>query len=477
MGGMMTRYNQLLCIIGLTFMVGCTDCSDMSDDDVTASTPLPDTTIPTEATETPAPPVSIPEAPSEPSIPMSICGDVNQAPIDDVPAPTNTDAPTLSSICDRDDLDSEYTVWHGTAKIEDLESLETYTLIKGNLDLGTINNQNSDNAIASLETLDLPELQVICGSVIIYKTHNLVHLNLPQLKMVRSIRMEYSGGLPQLNLPQLQTADEGFNITFNNALQSIDLPKLQTVGEKNHLYQNDALQSINLPELQTIDGYFSAQFNDVLQSINMPELNIVHGGFGISSEALANLNVLKLQTVEGSFALDHSTSALRSIDLPRLKTIGGNGQIRYHAGATSLNLPQLQSVGGWFAMSSNNFTCVDLSQLQTVGSSDRFRSGFEEGVFIQLGFQFSTNSSSLENLVLPQLQSVDGDIAFVRNSGINTISMPQLQNIGHNLELENSFISNIELPQLQFIGGIFRFDENFNPAECNLGSYTNAQCP
>ena len=71
MGEMMTRYNQLLCVIGLTFMVGCTDCSDMSDDDVTASTPLPDTTIPTEATE--------------PSTPMGVCGDVTPAPTNDVP--------------------------------------------------------------------------------------------------------------------------------------------------------------------------------------------------------------------------------------------------------------------------------------------------------------------------------------------------------------------------------------------------------
>ena len=121
---------------------------------------------------------------------MSICDRdrrfvFNQAPIDDVPAPTNTDVRTVFSMCDEDDLDSEYTVWYGDATIEDLESLETYTLIKGRLDLGTLNGVSSANEIASLERIDLPELQVVCGSFIVHDVDNLTYLNLPQLEMAR----------------------------------------------------------------------------------------------------------------------------------------------------------------------------------------------------------------------------------------------------------------------------------------------------
>ena len=348
----MNHYNQFLCVIGLTLMVGCTDCSDMVGDDVTASTP------------------------------MGVCGDVTQALVDDVPAPTVPLIPT--NICDNDDLDSEYIVWYGDVTIEDLESFKIYTLIKGDIDLS--------NAAASLERVDLPELQVICGSV--------------------------------------------------------------------RLFQNDNLVHINLSQLQTVHGDFFVEGNGTLQ----------------------NINVLKLQTVAGAFTLDHSNPALRSIDLPSLKTIGGFGQIRYHEGATSLNLPRLQSVGDWFAIVSNNFTCIDLSQLQTVGSGERVESVFERGVFIQIGLHFFDNNSSPEHLVLPQLQSVEGDVGFEWNSGINIISMPQLQSIGHNLEFRHAFsstvdLSTIDMPQLQTVGGIFRFDSSFNPTECNLGSYTDAQCP
>ena len=144
------------------------------------------------------------------------------------------------------------------------------------------------------------------------------------------------------------------------------------------------------------------------------------------NKALANLNVLKLQTVGGSFTLGSSAPIRRNVDLqsvnlPRLKTIGGFGQINFYEGATSLNLPQLKSVGGWFGITSNSFTCIDLSQLQTVGSDERTESEFEEGFFYQTGLQFLDNRNIPENLVLPRLQSVDGDIAFKREIMARTL--------------------------------------------------------
>ena len=119
-------------------LVGCTDCNDPTDNE-TQTTNSPD-----QQSEPPAP---IDEPP-----PSGICGSANSTserslwnadlsnqhnenlhPVDDVPAPVDANAPTLSSICDRDDLDSEYKVWNGDVTIDDLESLETYTLIKGDV--------------------------------------------------------------------------------------------------------------------------------------------------------------------------------------------------------------------------------------------------------------------------------------------------------------------------------------------------------
>ena len=84
----------------------------------------------------------------------------NLNPVDEIPAPLDANAPTLSSICDRDDLDSEYIVWNGhVTTIDDLESLGTYTLLKGSIII---------HEEPSLEIIDLPELQIICGNIDIF---------------------------------------------------------------------------------------------------------------------------------------------------------------------------------------------------------------------------------------------------------------------------------------------------------------------
>ena len=462
MGGMMTRYNQLLCIIGLTFMVGCTDCSDMSDDGVTASTT------------------------------MDVCGDLNQAPNDDVLAPTASLPEIQTSICDRDraELNSEYTVWDGLVTLKDLEAVKDYTLIRGHIDWGTISNNNTNNEVALHESIDLPNLQVICGTVSVFTNHTLVHINLPQLQTIAGEFLVQGGeALQSINFPKLQTIDtysrggrNDFEIfVYGGDLQNIDLSALQTIHVDFSLIGN-SFQSLDLSELQTVQGDFSLIGNS-FQSLDLSKLQTVQGDFSVEdNEALANLNVLKLQTVGGSFTLGSSAPIrknvdLQSVNLPRLKTIGGFGQISFYEGATSLNLPQLKSVGGWFGITSNSFTCIDLSQLQTVGSDERTESDFEEGFFYQTGLQFLDNRNIPENLVLPRLQSVDGDIAFSGNVITDTVSMPQLQSIGHNLEVIDTLLSTIDMPQLQSVGGVFKFDDRLNPTECNLGSYTDAQCP
>ena len=52
------------------------------------------------------------------------------------------------------------------------------------------------------------------------------------------------------------------------------------------------------------------------------------------------------------------------------------GSIANHDGATSINLPQLQSVGNSFGIGGNDkLTSIDLSNLQTVGMNEETASG------------------------------------------------------------------------------------------------------
>ena len=193
-------------------MVGCTDCSDMSDDDVTASTT---------------------------STPMDVCGDENQAPNDDVLDPTASLPEIQTSICDRDraELNSEYTVWDGLVTLKDLEAVKDYTLIRGDIDWDIVNYNNTSNEVALHESIDLPNLQVICGFVSVFANNTLVHINMPQLQTIAGgVLVNNSDNLQSINLPKLQTIDtysrvgnNYFRITGNDVLQTFDLSALQTI--------------------------------------------------------------------------------------------------------------------------------------------------------------------------------------------------------------------------------------------------------
>ena len=237
-------------IIWFSFvLVGCTDCNDDTSASVDES------------------PVSFDEPPSPSSI---FCGSANSAserslwnadlsnqhnehlnPVDEVPTPLDGDTPTLSSICDRDDLDSEYIVWNGDVTIDDLESLETYTLIKGDVDI---------QEQPSLEIIDLPELQIVCGHILIIENDNLQSLNLPQLKMVENIQINGHLALQRINLSKIQTVAGDLGISMNNILPDITLSQLKMVIGRMIVRSNYGLTMLNLPNLQTIGGEMSPTY-------------------------------------------------------------------------------------------------------------------------------------------------------------------------------------------------------------------------
>ena len=185
------------------------------------------------------------------------------------PAPLDANAPTLSSICDRDDLDSEYIVWNGhVTTIDDLESLGTYTLLKGSIII---------HEEPSLEIIDLPELQIICGNIDIFYINPTLNntgfhnLNMPQLKMINGISISSNDDLTRINLPQLQTVTEQMHIYGNDLLQDLTLSQLEMVGKNMTVAYNDSLENLNLPQLKMVEGEMTVDYNYGLITINSPK--------------------------------------------------------------------------------------------------------------------------------------------------------------------------------------------------------------
>ena len=455
-------------------LVGCTDCNDdtsASVDESPVSFAEPSASVNEPSASIDDPPAPIDEPPVSPP-PLGLCGGANSAserslwnadlsnqhnenlhPADEVPTPLDDiDESTLSSICDRDDLDSDYIVWNGDVTIDNLESLEGYTLIKGDIRM-------YDEL--SLEIVDLPELQIVCGT----------------------ISMRYSRALTTINLQNLQAVEGDFYLEGESALlTNIDLPQLQIIGGSGTFASHHAVTSINLSQLQFVGDTFWLSSNTNLLCLDLSRLQTVGSFHMRGNTSLERINLSNLQTVGRSFTLSDSSVILGSIDLPQLQTIHDYASISGHDGATSINLPQLQSVGQSFNISSNNnLTSIDLSQLKTVGlNTERTTRG---GLVF-----FKLKGGDFLNIALPQLQSIGGDLLFVFVYSTTDVLIPQLQTIGRGLRIEySSGITSIALPQLQSVGESFdpfdageesfTFDEYFEPTQCNLGSYTNDQCP
>ena len=128
---------------------------------------------------------------------------------------------------------------------------------------------------------------------------------------------------------------------------------------------------------------------------------------------------------------------------------------------TSIDLPQLQSIGGGFIIGSNGILAsVDLPQLQSIDGN------------VILG-----GNDSLASIDLPQLQSIGGWVKVSGNDTITAIDLPQLQSVGDDILIEgsNDNLATISFPQLQVVDGDVYILGDLT--DCDLGSYTEQYCP
>ena len=97
--------------------------------------------------------------------------------------------------------------------------------------------------------------------------------------------------------------------------------------------------------------------------------------------------------------------------------------------------------------SNDNLTCIDLSQLKTVG----IRKDGELGLHFRELYSGGTDPI---NITLSQLQSIEGHLEFRSIYSTLNILIPQLQTIGRDFRIKTSRrITSIALPQLQSVGG------------------------
>ncbi len=212
-------------------------------------------------------------------------------------------------------------IWQGNYYIrdnKDIQLLNGYTAVAGNVEIGSITQLPLYSDIKNLEGLN--SLNTIEGDLIIFNNENLASLS----------------GLQNLN-----TVGGGLYIISNYALTNLSgLRNLSEIGAGLNIMYNSILTDLSgLNNITRIGDQLHICYNGSLASLSgLNSITEIAGGLQI----LSNIELKCLS------------------DLGNLTTIGADIDITGNAALTSLGLVALRSVGGLFKISCNNELCNGL---------------------------------------------------------------------------------------------------------------------
>ena len=212
-----------------------------------------------------------------------------------------------------------------------------------------------------------------------------------------------------------------------------------------------------------VDAGDSVEPGKDASSIEPPEISFVHCDLelGETNTLMGSYtieNQLDLEALQGFTEITGHlllrAQGLEVIELPNLRRIGGDLRTGNSNGSLQeLVLPQLETVGGRVELEfMRNLVSVDLPCLVSSGTIE-----FERIV-------------SLTELRLPMYQAVVGEesnFLMADNAVLESAEFPLLQVIGENLLIErNSELSRIDFDELVFVGGVMTAYENHSLSPC-----------
>lgn len=128
--------------------------------------------------------------------------------------------------------------------------------------------------------------------------------------------------LISFSAPQVQTAQQDFNINSMPLLSVLDIHSIVSVPGFFVLNYLDVLASINLPNLTSAGAIFFDN-NALLTTLNVPLLSTVSTDVAINvNPLLTSISLSSLVSIGGAFAFDNNT-AMTSIDMPLMTTYVG----------------------------------------------------------------------------------------------------------------------------------------------------------
>lgn len=303
-------------------------------------------------------------------------------------------------------------------------------------------------------------VQVVTGSLRV----SLDDTDLPALALVGG-DLELGGG-GGTTLSALAVVAGSFR--GGNYLGSVGLPALTAIGGD---LEPGSLPVLEAPVLRTVGGDLVESGNYSITAVRLPQLTTIGGDLHLEScRELAELSLGALTELGGSLILDDNP-ALLAVALPQLTSITGDVTTGWSGALARLELPALAVIGGRIRLEGDRLTTVALPRLGAandvriasealavvdlgslaraahvgIDGSIRPIGGPARGsiVALDLGALAQIDSLSLggfatlEELALPSLQLVDGDLNLDVLGAVEHIDAPALLAIDR-VKVENA---------------------------------------
>jgi len=273
------------------------------------------------------------------------------------------------------------------------------------------------------------------------------------------------GGTSLEGLSKLESAGNIYIGTASASMETLDtlnvvLAKFTSLGEL--VINDNKVRQISFPALQSAWSVFVN--GKSVAALAFPALKNVYG----------NLTLQSGQNASGSTA----NTVLTSIDLSALERVPGSLTLQGLTALETLGLPKLGYVGNDFILSYlSKVASVDLSALEQVEGkiSVSYQYACEAFAAEKLnyagGFLFTGDYSNrpAKNISLPALERVSGDFEIDYTS-LETLSLPALQSIEGQFKLDRvESLARLELPELNSCPGVYLSYVNLLP-ELDLSS-------
>lgn len=257
---------------------------------------------------------------------------------------------------------------------------------------------------------------------------------------------------------------DAFNQTQFESLEFSNLVTIDDEGSGNRFVLNSFGQSISFsfPELTTVIASNIDGSGGETTSFSAPKLKTVSGDFELYENPISFLDLSSLETVGGGFDVADDI-LITSLELPELISVGGFSYFGSNCpNLVSASVSKLISCGGFEASQSPNLVSLSIPFLTTSTGGVSFDDNASltavdlSSLVSATGLSFR-NDPSLAELSFPSLTTIAGGGSIAADNAVLTsLSMPELTNVdGNFFGLYSLNLSEFPLDSLVSVGGVF----------------------